>query len=125
MKRLLLIFGVIAFTGLVSACDSTSSVATVTARAQGTNTINITLTAVFGPPIVPTAPPPVAGEAQPTPAPAVSTQPATQAATSAATSAATQPASAATQAATQPATQPATQAATAAPTKVALEPMGG
>lgn len=128
MKRFLLILGIVSFTGLVSACDSNSLIATTTARAQGTNTINITLTAVFAPP---TVAPVSGGGVAPTPAPAAETQATTQSAigTAPATQAATQPAAVATQAATaaptQAATRAATQPATAAPTKVALEPTGG
>jgi glycosidase len=98
-----------------SACDSTPQIATVTARAAGTNTINLTLTAALGGAAAPTQAPVNANGAAMTAGPAPTTNPPGAAATQAATQAAAP-------APTQPPAQPATQAATTAATQAAGQP---
>lgn len=130
MKRFLVILIFIALSGLMAACDSKESIATVTARAQGTNVTNLTMTAVFGPGTLA----PASNVSEPTAAPTTGeVPPATAIPTQAATTAmegqpvtptsrivprtapATTQAPVATQAATAASTQAATQAVEAQP----------
>lgn len=118
MKRLLILLTLVLVGIAATACDSTPQIGTATARAQSTNVINLTLTAIAAPdigvvaPIVPTSLPGTSSAIAPAGLPA--TAPVTTSTALPAVS--TQ---AATRAATSPATLPATQAATAEPTKVA------